>query len=217
MIIVLLGPPGAGKGTQCKRIIEKYNLAHLSSGDILRVERAAGTELGEKAQSFMDSGGLVPDDIIIGMMVTAIRKADRGCVLDGFPRTVIQADELDKVLTEENKKIDTVVNLKIDDDIVIKRLTGRRSCPECGAIYHIETLKPEVEGICDECSKDLVRRSDDKPDVVKNRLKTYHSQTAAVIGYYQKVNKTIFEIDADGDIEEITTAIFEKLDSFVAA
>lgn len=212
MIIVLLGPPGAGKGTQCKRVIEKYSLAHLSSGDILRAERAAGTELGSKAQSFMDSGGLVPDDVIISMMVTAIKKAGRGCVLDGFPRTVVQAQELDKSLAKEDKKIDAVVNLVIDDNVVAHRLTGRRSCPECGAIYHIEALKPKVEGICDKCGKALVQRLDDKPDVVRNRLKTYHAQTAAVVGYYQKVDKTIFDVNADGSVGEITAAIFEKLD-----
>ena len=212
MIIVLLGPPGAGKGTQCKRVVEKYNLAHLSSGDILRAERAAGTKLGKKAQSFMDSGGLVPDDVIISMMASAIGKAGRGCVLDGFPRTVVQAEELDKSLAKEQKKIDAVVNLVIDDDVVAHRLTGRRSCPKCGAIYHIESLKPKVKDICDKCGKALVQRSDDKSDVVKNRLKTYHAQTAAVVGYYQKVDKTIFDINADGDVGEITTAILKKLD-----
>lgn len=212
MIIVLLGPPGAGKGTQCKRVIEKYSLAHLSSGDILRAERTAGTELGRKAQSFMDSGALVPDDVIISMMVAAIGKAGGSCVLDGFPRTVVQAEELDKSLAKEDKKIDAIVNLLIDDGVVAYRLTGRRSCPECGAIYHIEALKPKVEGLCDKCGKALLQRSDDKPDVVKNRLKTYHAQTAAVVGYYQKVDKTILDINADGDVGEITTAIFEKLD-----
>ena len=212
MIIILLGPPGAGKGTQCNRVIEKYGLAHLSSGDILRAERASKTELGRKAQSFMDSGGLVPDDVVISMMVTAIGKAAGGCVLDGFPRTVIQAEELDKSLAEGNKKIDAIVNLVIDDDVVAHRLTGRRSCPECGAIYHIEALRPKVEGICDKCGKALMQRSDDRPDVVRNRLRTYHAQTAAVVGYYQKADKTIFDINADGSVEEITTAIFEKLD-----
>ena len=217
MIIVLLGPPGAGKGTQCKRVIEKYNLAHLSSGDILRSERAAGTELGKKAQSFMDSGGLVPDDVIIGMMVKAIDNADEGCVLDGFPRTVVQAEELDKALTGENKKIDAIVSLEIDDDVIAERLTGRRSCPECGAIYHIETLKPEVDGICDKCGEALVQRSDDKCDVVRNRLKTYHAQTAAVVGYYQQLGKTIFAVDANSNIEKITAIVFEKIDSLVTA
>ena len=215
MIVVLLGPPGAGKGTQCKRVIDKYGLAHLSSGDILRAERTAGTELGKKAQSFMDSGGLVPDDVIIGMMVAAIAKAEDGCVLDGFPRTVVQAEELDKALVEENRKIDAIVNLKIDDDVIAKRLTGRRSCPKCGAIYHVETLKPKVDDVCDKCGNGLVQRSDDKTDVVKNRLKTYHDQTAAVVGYYQQVEKMIFDINADNDIEKISAAIFEKLDNLV--
>ena len=215
MIIVLLGPPGAGKGTQCKRIIEKYNLAHLSSGDILRAQRKAGTELGKKAQGFMDSGELVPDDVIIGMMVDAIGKADGGCVLDGFPRTVVQGAELDKALAQEDNMIDAIVNLKINDDVVAGRLTGRRSCPECGAIYHIDSLKPKVEDICDKCGAGLVQRSDDNAKVVKNRLQTYHAQTAAVVGYYQQVNKTIIDIDADNSVEEITAAIFEKLAALV--
>ncbi len=216
MIIVLLGPPGAGKGTQCKRVIEKYDLAHLSSGDILRAERAAGTERGKKAQAFMDSGGLVPDDVIIDMMVAAIGKAGDGCVLDGFPRTVVQAEELDKALTDENRKIDAIVNLEIDDDVIANRLTGRRSCPDCGAIYHVTSLRPKVDDVCDKCGSGLVQRSDDKTDVVKNRLKTYHEQTVAVVGYYQQVGKIIFDIDADNDIEKISAAIFEKLDNLLA-
>ena len=134
MRIVLLGAPGAGKGTQCKRIVEKYGLLHLSSGDILRQERAAGSELGKKAQKYMDSGGLVPDDVIVEMMAGAIKKAPQtGFVLDGFPRTVNQAGELDKSLTGNGKKIDAVLNLEVDDRIVAERLTGRRSCPKCGA------------------------------------------------------------------------------------
>ena len=217
MIIVLLGPPGAGKGTQCKRVIERYELCHLSSGDILRSERAAGSKLGAKAQGFMDSGALVPDDIIIEMMVKAIGQTETGCVLDGFPRTVNQAGELDKALADNEKKIDAIVNLKIDDAVVAGRLTGRRSCPDCGEVYHVDSLKPEVAGICDKCSAELVQRADDKPDVVNNRLKIYHEQTAAVVGYYNDHQRQVFDIKADGEIEEITAAVFEKLDSFVTA
>ncbi len=211
MILVLLGPPGAGKGTQCKRIIERYSLTHLSSGDILRAERAQGSELGKKAQSYMDAGELVPDDVIIEMMVKAVNGAGGNCVLDGFPRTVVQADELDKALAENSRQIDAVVNLVIDDAVVMDRITGRRSCIECGQVYHIETLKPKTDGLCDSCGSGLVQREDDKPEVVANRLKNYHSQTAAVAGYYSENGNLIFEIAADGDIDGITTSIFEKL------
>ncbi len=216
MRIVLLGAPGAGKGTQCKRIVAKYGLLHLSSGDILRQEREAGTELGKKAQSFMDSGALVPDEIIVEMMAGAISKApESGFVLDGFPRTVNQAAQLDKSLTSSGKKIDAVLNLKIDDKVVIKRMTGRRSCPKCGAVYHIENLKPKVNGICDGCGSKLIQRPDDTPEVVTNRLKTYHQQTKPVVGYYKK-NGSVFDIDANSDADEVTALMFEHLDEMVS-
>lgn len=216
MRIILLGPPGAGKGTQCKRIIEKYNLVHLSSGDILRAERAADSELGKEAQKYMDAGELVPDGVIINMMVGAMKKAGSGYVLDGFPRTVVQGQELNKAFEAAGEKIDAVVNLQIDDEIVALRMTGRRSCLKCGAVYHIENLKPKVEGQCDNGCGQLVQRDDDKPVVVVNRLKTYHSQTAPVLDYYKKAGSIIFDIDASGRIEDITAMIFTKLDSLVA-
>lgn len=218
MRIVLLGAPGAGKGTQCKRIVGKYGLLHLASGDILRQQRAADTELGKKAQSYMDSGGLVPDKVIVEMMAGAIGEAtENGFVLDGFPRTVNQAVELDKLLeTPDGRKIDVVLNLKIDDRIVAQRITGRRSCPQCGAVYHIENLKPKVEGICDNDGATLVRRPDDSPEVVANRLKTYHQQTEPVVDYY-KSNNTVYEINADKDADEVIALIFEKLDALVEA
>jgi len=212
MRLVLLGPPGAGKGTQCKRIVARYGLVHLSSGDILRAERAANTELGAKAQSYMDSGALVPDDVIIDMMIKAIKKADGGYVLDGFPRTVVQGAELDKALAAAGESIDGIVNLAVEDEVIARRLTGRRSCPKCGAVYHIENLKPQVEGICDKDGENLVQRDDDKPEVVANRLKTYHEQTAAVVGYYQTAGKRIINIDADQAADDVTASIFSELD-----
>ena len=213
MRLILLGPPGAGKGTQCKRIIEKYGMAHLSSGDILRAERAAGTELGQKAQSYMDSGQLVPDDIIISMMVSAMQKTPAGYILDGFPRTVVQAEQLDKALAERGEEIDGIVNLQVADEVISARLTGRRSCPECGAVYHIENLKPKSFGICDKDGETLVQRTDDKPDVVADRLKTYHAQTAVVVDYYKDKGKAIINIDAAGEIETMTASIFSELDA----
>jgi adenylate kinase len=213
MRLILLGPPGAGKGTQCKRIIEKYQTAHLSSGDILRAERTAGTELGKKAQDYMDSGALVPDDLIIDMMVAAMKKAPKGYVLDGFPRTTIQAEALDKALEKVGEKIDAIVNLVVDDALILPRMTGRRSCPKCGAVYHIETLKPKVEGKCDKGCGNLVQRLDDKAEVVTNRLKTYHEQTAVVVGYYENKNAVIINVDAAQDINQVSSSIFQKLDS----
>jgi len=217
MRIVLLGAPGAGKGTQCKNIVTQYGLLHLSSGDILRQERTAGPELGKKAQSYMDSGALVPDEIIIEMMTKAIDKAAAaGFILDGFPRTVNQAVELDKSLACSHHEIDAVLNLKIDDGIVAKRITGRRSCPLCGAVYHIENLKPKVEGLCDNDSTELVQRPDDSPEVVANRLKTYHQQIEPLVDYYRN-NSTVYDIDANRDVDEVRASVFENLDALVEA
>jgi adenylate kinase len=213
MRIVLLGAPGAGKGTQCKRIVEKYGLQHLSSGDILRKERAEGTELGAKAQSYMDSGGLVPDKLIVEMMAGAIAKAPKeGYVLDGFPRTVNQAEQLDKSLVSNGQKIDAVVDLKVDEQVIMDRMTGRRSCPKCGAVYHLENLKPKVVGRCDHDGTELVQRPDDKPEVVKKRLDTYYEQTEPVVGYY-KQNGCVLEIDATGSPDEVSAELFEKLEA----
>jgi adenylate kinase len=212
--IVLLGAPGAGKGTQCKRIVEKYGLFHLSSGDILRQESSAGTELGKKAQRYMDSGELVPDEIIVEIMMGAIKKAPQaGFVLDGFPRTVNQADRLDKALACSGERIDAVLNLQVDDRIVARRMAGRRSCPKCGAVYHIENLRPKVRGLCDNNGTTLVQRSDDSFTVVANRLKTYHRQTEPVVDYYRK-NNTVYDIDANKDADEVTALLFENLDTF---
>jgi adenylate kinase len=217
MRIVLLGAPSAGKGTQCKRITTKYGLMHLSSGDILRQERTIGTELGKKAQGFMDSGALVPDEIIVEMMATAILNApESGFVLDGFPRTVNQAVELDKSLASNGHKIDFVLNLNLDEKVVAQRMTGRRSCPQCGAVYHIENLKPKVEGICDNDGAELVQRPDDSLEVVENRLKTYRRQTQPVVDYY-KGKKIVYDIDANKNIDEVSTLIFEKLDALAKA
>jgi len=215
MKVVLLGAPGAGKGTQCKSIVARYDLLHLSSGDILRQERADGSELGKKAQDYMDSGALVPDEIIIEMMAKAIGKAPvAGFILDGFPRTVNQAVELDKALVASGQKIDAVLNLEIDDNVVTERITGRRSCPECGAVYHIENLKPTNEGLCDNDGTELVQRSDDTEEVLANRLETYHQQTEPLVDYYKK-NGTVYNFEADRNPDDVRASIFEKLDVLV--
>lgn len=209
----MLGAPGAGKGTQCKRIVARYGLLHLSSGDILRQQRAEGTELGKKAQTYMDSGALVPDQVIVEMMTEAIKKVPvTGFILDGFPRTVNQATELTKSLASANQKMDAVLNLKIDDHVVVQRMTGRRSCPQCGAVYHIERFKPKVEGMCDNDGTRLIQRPDDSAEVVANRLKTYHLQTEPVVDYYNKNNGIVYDIDANKDADEVSALVFEKLD-----
>jgi len=217
MRIVLLGAPGSGKGTQCRRIADRYSLAHLSSGDILRSQRSAGTELGEKARRFMDAGELVPDELIVEMMASAMKKAgEGGFVLDGFPRTVNQAEQLDKQLAVNGKGIYSVLNLKVDYDLISRRMSGRRSCPQCGAVYHIENLKPKTDGICDNDGTKLVQRPDDTLQVVKNRLETYHRQSEPVVDYY-KDRSTVYDIDASADVKQVSSLIFEKLDAFASA
>lgn len=217
MRIVLLGAPGAGKGTQCKRIVARYGLLHLSSGDILRQQRAEGTDLGKKAQSYMDSGALVPDEIVVAMMTDAIREAPAaGFILDGFPRTVNQAAELDKSLVSYHQSIDVVLNLNVDDQVVAERITGRRSCPLCGAVYHIKNMKPKVDEICDNDGTRLIQRPDDSFEVVANRLEAYRQQTKAVVDYYRN-NKTVHDIDANKDADEVSAFMFEKLQALAKA
>lgn len=213
MRIVLLGAPGAGKGTQCKSLVSRYGLRHLSSGDILRQERSEGTALGKKAQSYMDSGALVPDGIIIEMMAKAIENAPAaGFILDGFPRTVNQAVALDKALNEKNQKIDAVLNLEVDDSIIENRMTGRRSCPQCGAVYHIKNMKPKKDGLCDHDGFELVQRPDDNPKVVAKRLDTYHQQTKPLVEYYKKKG-IVYDFDANGEPDRVASLMFETLDS----
>ena len=212
MRIVLLGAPGAGKGTQCKYIVDRYRLLHLSSGDILRRHRTKGTDLGKKAQGFMDSGALVPDNIIIEMMIEEISNAPNGgYVLDGFPRTAKQATDLDKALAGRNEKIDAVLNLDVNEDVVVRRITGRRICPKCAAVYHVENLKPRKNGICDKDGTKLVQRPDDTAEVVKTRLKNYNEQTALLVDYYNRKN-AVYDIDANGDAEKVKELVFSKLD-----
>ena len=188
MRIILVGPPGAGKGTQAEKIVAKYNVAHISTGDILRANVKAGTELGKKAKSFMDAGALVPDDVIVGMMRGRLAEDDckNGFILDGFPRTVPQAEALDSLLAEMGIKLDGVILLDVDDDTVVERLCGRRMCKKCGRIFHV-SFKPSSKGdLCDECGGELYQRDDDKEEVIRQRLAVYHSQTAPLVYYYGK-------------------------------
>ncbi|HWL91904.1 MAG TPA: adenylate kinase [Phycisphaerae bacterium] len=208
MNVVLLGPPGAGKGTQAVRLSKTAGLLHLSSGDILRAERRAETELGRKAQEYMDSGALVPDDLILSMMVQHIgrEEAKNGFLLDGFPRTVAQAQGLDVRLAKENRKLDAVVCIEIDDATVSKRLTGRWSCPNCARVFHEEFSPPKAAGVCDACGQPLSRRNDDEPAVVAERLRHYHELTKPLVAYYRDEG-ILRPVSGRGSVDEVFEAI----------
>ena len=179
MKIIMLGAPGAGKGTQAKRIAQRYGIPHVSTGDIFRANIKNGTELGMKAKAYMDAGNLVPDEITIGMLLDRIHEADceKGYVLDGFPRTIPQAESLTAALKERGEKMDYAIDVDVPDENIINRMSGRRACLACGATYHIAYNPPKKEGVCDQCGEPLVLRKDDKPETVKNRLEVYHQQT----------------------------------------
>jgi adenylate kinase len=192
--------------------VDRYGLLHLSSGDILRRERAQGTPLGKKAQGYMDAGTLVPDDLIVEMMSKAIKAApDAGYVLDGFPRTVNQAEVLDEALSDGGG-IDVVINLQVNDEVVVERITGRRSCPKCGAVYHVKNMPPKKADVCDSDGAVLVQRPDDTAEVVKNRLATYYEQTEPVVDYY-RARRTVHNVPADGNADDVAGLLFEQLDT----
>lgn len=203
----MLGPPGAGKGTQAVRIAQRRGLAHLSSGDILRSEVKDGTELGRKARSYMESGGLVPDDLIIAMMVGRIEKAaGPGFLLDGFLRTLAQARQLDERLAALQRRIDRVIHLVVGDDELLNRLTGRWTCTKCSAVYHERNSPPARAGTCDACGGELKQRPDDRAEVVANRLRTYHEQTRPLVDYYHG-RGVLVDVDGQAGMEEVTRAI----------
>jgi adenylate kinase len=205
---ILLGPPGAGKGTQAKRLEQKYGLVQLSTGDMLRAECKSGSELGCKAQEIMDRGELVPDDIMIALIATCIdRHAGQGFILDGFPRTVPQAVALDEMLAKKGLKLDRVVELTVDEAALIDRLAGRFTCAKCGTSYHDRYRRTKVEGVCDVCgSHDFIRRADDKPEAVKTRLVAYRKQTAPILPYYRQKG-ILRQVDGMADMDDVTHAI----------
>ena len=214
MKIIMLGAPGAGKGTQAKMLADKYKIPHVSTGDIFRANIKNGTELGTKAKVYMDQGMLVPDELTCDLVVDRIKQDDckDGYILDGFPRTIPQAECLDKALDALNDKIDFAVNVEVPDENIIRRMSGRRACLSCGRTYHIVYNPPKEEGICDECKKELVLRDDDKPETVEKRLKGYHEQTQPLIDYYR--NKGVLaEVDGTRDMQEVFTAITDVLEA----
>ena len=212
MKIIMLGAPGAGKGTQAKQIAAKYEIPHISTGDIFRANIKEGTALGMEAKSYMDKGQLVTDELTVKILLDRVSKDDckNGYVLDGFPRTIPQADVLDKAVSELNDKIDYAINVDVKDDNIIRRMSGRRACLNCGATYHIVNVPPKKEGICDTCGSELVIRDDDKEETVKARLLAYHEQTQPLIDYYN--NKGILkEVDGTKDMNDVFADIVNIL------
>lgn len=212
MKIIMLGAPGAGKGTQAKMIAEKYQVPHISTGDIFRANIKNGTELGMEAKKYMDQGLLVPDELTVKILLDRVAKEDckDGYVLDGFPRTIPQAKVLEEALEKLGEKIDYAIDVDVPDENIVRRMSGRRACLKCGATYHIEHVPPKAEGVCDTCGSDLVLRDDDKPETVQNRLKVYHDQTQPLIDFYSErgVLKTV---DGTVDMQVVFQAITDIL------
>ena len=212
MRIIMLGAPGAGKGTQAKKIAEKYGIPHISTGDIFRANIKNGTELGKKAKTYMDQGLLVPDELTCDLVVDRIQQPDakNGYVLDGFPRTIPQAECLTDALSKLGSKIDYAIDVDVPDENIINRMSGRRACLGCGATYHITFNPPVKEGICDTCGQELVLRDDDKPETVKKRLDVYHQQTQPLIDYYKNA-EVLAEVDGTQPMDAVFQGIVEIL------
>jgi adenylate kinase len=213
--LVLLGPPGAGKGTQAARLKERYGVAHLSTGDMLREAVAAGSELGKEAEGIMARGQLVPDALINRLVAERIARPDcaRGFILDGFPRTTAQAKALDDLLAERSLKLDAVIEFAVDDDALVERIAGRYACAKCGALYHDSSKATKVPGKCDACgSTEFVRRADDKPETVRARLKAYHEQTAPLLPYY-RAKGLLVTVDGMADIDHVSDEIVRQIEA----
>jgi adenylate kinase len=213
MRIILVGAPGAGKGTQAESIKSKYPIAHISTGDILRANVKEGTELGKNAKQYMDAGKLVPDDVIIAMMEGRLQEPDckEGFMLDGFPRTLPQAEALDRLLSKLGIALDAVIELEVSDEVVVKRLTSRRVCKSCGEIYNTVMKPSKVEGVCDKCGGEVIQRDDDKESVIRNRLAVFHGQTAPLIDYYRN-KKLLVTVDATGG-KDVVLKLLESRDA----
>lgn len=212
MKIIMLGAPGAGKGTQAKMIADKYGVPHVSTGDIFRANIKDGTELGKEAKRYMDQGLLVPDELTVKILMDRVGREDcrKGYVLDGFPRTIPQAEVLDKALAEMGDAIDYAINVDVPDETIVGRMTGRRACVSCGATFHIVHIPPKQEGICDTCGKELILRDDDKLETVKKRLSVYHEQTQPLIEFYTE-KEILKTIDGTAEMQDVFTAITDIL------
>ena len=213
MKIIMLGAPGAGKGTQAKKIAEKYGIPHISTGDIFRANIKNETELGRKAKAYMDQGALVPDELTLELIMDRFTNDDckNGYVLDGFPRTIPQAEALTKALADKQDAVDYAINVDVPDEAIVTRMSGRRACLACGGTYHIKFNPTKVEGICDACGGELVLRNDDKPETVQKRLDVYHEQTQPLIDYYQTQN-ILKEVDGTLPLDEVFQAIIAILE-----
>jgi len=213
MIVILLGPPGVGKGTQGVLLCESQGFRHVATGDLLRAARREGTELGLKAQAFMDRGELVPDEIIIGMVEELLTglDPDTGVIFDGFPRTVPQAEALGGVLDRLGRRVDRVLLLQAPDDVLVKRVAGRRSCPGCGSVYNIHFNPPEQEGVCDRCGEGLTHRADDTPETVRNRLDVYRRQTEPLVSFYRDLGVEIRAVDGDQEVDAVQSELVAAL------
>ena len=214
MKIIMLGAPGAGKGTQAKQIAAKYSIPHISTGDIFRANIKNGTELGKKAKEYMDQGALVPDELTCDLVMDRISQPDaaNGFVLDGFPRTIPQAEALDKALTAAGQSMDFAVDVDVPDENIVNRMSGRRACLKCGATYHIVSIPTKVEGICDVCGEPVVQRDDDKPETVQKRLTVYHEQTQPLIDYY-KGKGILKSVDGTVPMEQVFEEIVKILEA----
>ncbi len=212
MKIIMLGAPGAGKGTQAKMIAEKYQIPHISTGDIFRANIKNGTELGMEARTYMDKGELVPDELTVRILLDRVAQPDceKGYVLDGFPRTIPQAEVLDQELTKRNEKIDHAINVEVPDENIVRRMSGRRACVSCGATYHIVHIPPKKEGLCDKCGNELILRDDDKEETVMNRLGVYHDQTQPLIEYYN-AKGVLCSVDGTIDMMDVFKKITDIL------
>ena len=209
---ILLGPPGAGKGTQAERMIERYNIPHISTGDIFRENIKNGTELGKKAQEYMTKGELVPDELVCEIATDRLKKDDckNGFLLDGFPRTVYQAEKLDEFLAENGQKLDKVIDLQVTPEELMKRITGRRVCKDCGATYHVVNFPPKTPGKCDKCGGVLIQRADDNEETAKNRIDVYNKETKPLVDYYEKAGNIVHvdgEISPEKTFEDIVKAL----------
>ena len=212
MNLILLGPPGAGKGTQAVKVVEKYNVPHISTGDIFRANIKNGTELGLKAKEYMDRGELVPDDLVCDIATSRLLEPDceNGFLLDGFPRTVYQAEKLDAFLAEHGKKVDKVLDIAVEKEELMTRLLGRRVCKACGASFHVKNMPPKVEGVCDNCGGELIQRADDNAETVGNRIEVYEAQTMPLINYYEKAGN-IAHIDGATGLDNVFADIVKAL------